>query len=209
MIVFTAGSFGVQVGKRLAQLQGATVLPLHHDRQAMREQIREADFVAVASWRPHVRACELIDDLCFEARIPWSLVEINGQRLICGPLVRPGEGACYHCHRRRWLSHHKAPEREQVLQQAYDHDDTLGPIGFIGPMVEMAAQALAGDASASRAEAGRLRLVDVLNGAVLESAVIGVHECPRCRPRAAARTGDRFVRALVPEFERLVGEVTR
>ncbi|MEP7185013.1 MAG: TOMM precursor leader peptide-binding protein [Rhodanobacter sp.] len=209
MIIFTAGSFGAQVGERLAQLRGAKVLPLRNDRELLREQVREASFVAVAAWRPHVLACELIDDLCFETRVPWSLAEINGQRLSCGPLVRPGEGACYHCYRRRWLSHNKAPEREQVLQQAYDHDDTLGPAGFIGPMVEIAAQSLAGDASASSAEAGRLRLVDVLNGAVLESAVIGVHECPRCRPRASTRPGDRFVRTLVPEFERLVSGVVR
>lgn len=209
MIVFTAGSFGAQVGKRLAQLRGARVLPLGNDLQTLRAEISNASFVAVATWRPHVRICQLIDDLCFEARVPWSLAEIHAQRLACGPLVRPGDGACYHCYRRRWLSHNKAPERELVLQQAYEGDDTLGPVGFIGPMVEIAARALASDASAGANEAGRLRLIDVLNGAVLESSVIGVHECPRCRPRTSTLTGERFVRSLVPEFERIVGGVGR
>jgi hypothetical protein len=46
-----------------------------------------------------------------------------------------------------------------------------------------------------------MRLVDLLNGAVLESAVLGVHECRRCRPRGDAPVGERFVRALVPQLE--------
>lgn len=179
-------------------------MPLVHEREVVRAVVRRASFVAVAAWRPYVAAFELIDELCFEVRRPWSLAEIHAQRLTCGPLVRPGDGACYHCYRRRWLSHHKAPERELVLEKAYAHEPTLGPPGFIGPLVEIAAQALAADASAGAAAAGRLRFVDVLSGAVLESGVIGVHACPRCRPTGAAAPGTRFVHELVPRFEALI-----
>lgn len=205
MIVMTAGRFGAQVGERLAQLCGAEVVELSHDREQLRSLVQRASFIAVATWRPYVHSCSLIDELCFEARVPWSLAEVHSQRLTCGPLVRPGDGACYHCYRQRWLSHHKSPEREQVLEGAYRRDPELGPPGFIGPMVEIAAQALADDAAAGVPEAGRLRLVDVLSGAVLESGVIGIHECPRCRPHSYSRPGERFVNHLVPEIERMLG----
>jgi bacteriocin biosynthesis cyclodehydratase domain-containing protein len=201
MIVLTAGAFGAKVGERLARLQSAEVVPLPHDPAQLREIVFRANFVAVASWRPYVATFELIDDLCFEARTPWSLAEVHAQRLSCGPLVRPGDGACYHCYRQRTLSHHKSPEWELALRAAYENDPDLGPRGFLGPMVEIAAQALAADAAASAADAGRMRLVDLLNGAVLESAVLGVHECRRCRPRGDAPAGERFVRALVPHLE--------
>ena len=201
MIVLTAGAFGARVGARLAELQQAEVLPLPHDEPRLREIVFRANFVAVASWRPYVATFELIDDLCFEARTPWSLAEVHAQRLSCGPLVRPGDGACFHCYRQRTLSHHKAPEWELALRAAYERDPDLGPQGFVGPMVEIAAQALASDAAASASEAGRLRLVDLLNGAVLESSVLGVHECRRCRPRGDAPAGERFVRTMVAHLE--------
>ncbi|MDP5210779.1 TOMM precursor leader peptide-binding protein [Microbulbifer sp. 2205BS26-8] len=205
MIVLTAGQFGIRVGQRLAQLCDAEAVPLPQEREHLELLIQRADFVAVATWRPYVQSCTLIDDLCFRFGVRWSLAEIHAQRLTCGPLVNPGNGACYQCYRKRWLTHHKSPEREQVLNEAYERDSALGPTGSIGPLVEVAAQALADDAVAADGEAGRLRLVDVLSGAVLKSGVMGIHECPRCRPAKPARTGERFVQHMVPEIERMLG----
>lgn len=204
MIVLTAGAFGTRVGERIAALRDARVHPLPHERAALEPLVADADFVAVAAWRPYVPTFLLIDELCFAAGVRWSLAEIHAERVGCGPLVWPGKGPCYQCYRRRWLSHHKAPDRELVLQRAYDTRPALGPAGFTAPMVEIAAQALVADSEADVSRAGHFRHVDLLTAAVLESRVIGIHECPRCRPMAEAPPGARFVRELVPEFERSI-----
>lgn len=204
-ILLTAGAFGAAVGARVQALAPASapvhVAPLPHDRDTLNAFVRDAASIAVAAWRPYVKTFELIDDLCFAARVPWTLVEIHGQRLSCGPLVRPGTGPCYHCYHKRWASHHPAPEREMVIERAYERDPQMGPPGFIGPLVEIAAAALAEDMLAPAEQGGRLRLVDVLTGAVLETAVLGVHACPRCGLPNEGPTGTRFVRHLVSALE--------
>jgi len=201
--VLTAGSFGASVGARMQQRGAVRVSQLTHDRETLEASIAGAGFVAVASWRPYVTTFRLIDEICHERRVPWSLAELHAQRLTCGPLVHPDERACYHCYRMRWASHHPAPQRELVLERAYARDPDLGPAGFIHPLTEIAAAALLEDAQSAPTAAGRLRLVDVLTGAVLESAVIAVHGCPRCYPAASPR-GQRFVHELVPALREVL-----
>ncbi len=208
ILVFTAGAFGAAVGARMLAAAPAAptplrVAPLPHDLDTLRAQTGEANAsaIGVAAWRPHVKACELIDDLCFAAGMPWSQVEVHGQRLTCGPVVQPGHGPCFHCYRKRWASHHPAPEREMVIAHAYERDASLGPPGFVGPLVEIAAAALWEDLLAPVTQAGRLRVVDVLTGGVLETAVLGVHACPRCGLPAAGPVGARFVNHLVPAID--------
>ncbi len=204
MIVLTAGPFGRAVGERIAARRSAELLPLPDSRHALRSIAERTDFIGVASWRPYVETFRRLDTVCFETGTRWSLVEIHDTRLSCGPLVWPGAGACHHCYRQRWSSHHPAPERELVLAQAYERDPDLGIAGFIAPLVDIAASALLEDADAAANAAGRLRVVDVLTGAVLETEVIGIHRCPRCRPHPPGPSGERFVRDLVPAVEALL-----
>jgi bacteriocin biosynthesis cyclodehydratase domain-containing protein len=202
LLVLTAGEFGHAVGQRLAALQPG-------------RPVRTAPLpgsAAVATWRPHVQACRWIDDACHAANdgagLPWTLAELHGTRLTCGPVVVPGHGPCYHCYQRRWASHHPAPEREMVLERAYARDPELGPPGFITPLVAIAAAAiaedLAEDLAAPERTAGRLRLVDVISGAVQETAVLGIHACPRCGLKHAGPPGSRFINHLAPTVEELL-----
>ena len=79
----------------------------------------------------------------------------------------------------------------------------LGPAGYTPGMVAIAAASLLEDA-ASRETAGRFRQIDVLTGAVLETRLIALHDCPRCRAQPEGHDPtQRFVVALLPELERL------
>jgi bacteriocin biosynthesis cyclodehydratase domain-containing protein len=203
MIVLTVGTFGSSVGERLRQRCDAEVVALTHERASLQSAVARASFVAVAAWRPYVATFRLLDELCHDAGVPWSLAELHNDRLTCGPLMYPGAGACYHCYRMRWSSHHPAPQREMVLERAYARNPQLGPPGFIRPLVEAAAAALLEDSRSDSSQAGRLRVLDVLTGAVLESAVIPVHGCPRCYPNRPAG-GERFVHKLVPALREVL-----
>ena len=205
LLILSAGSFGRAVGEFIsARAPSARLAAMPADVTAIDGLIDGAAFVAVAAWRPYHAAFEHIDDLCFDRRLGWSLAELHGQRLTLGPCVVPGAGACYHCYRQRWNVHHPAPDRELVLEEAYARNPDMGPAGFIAPLVAIAGAALLQDAAGGAAAAGRLRLVDVLTGSMLATEVIGVHGCPRCRPRPAGPAGARFVDRLVPAIEEVM-----
>jgi bacteriocin biosynthesis cyclodehydratase domain-containing protein len=204
MLVLTAGRFGEAVGRAIVRRRpDARVTPLLDARDRLGDAIGDASYVAVALWRPYVGDCERLDALCAERGIRWSSAHVDGEVISCGPLVVPGAGPCYTCYRRRLLSHHKAADREMALRRVLENDPRIGSEGFVPAMVQIAAGALLEDADAPSAEAGRLRMVDVLNGTVLETEVIGVHGCPRCAP-PGPEPGARFVEALIPELTRLL-----
>jgi bacteriocin biosynthesis cyclodehydratase domain-containing protein len=205
MIVLTAGTFGQAVAQRIQAERPIATMALPSDEADLAPIVERHDFIALALWRPYVSTCRTLDDLCFRAGCRWSMAEVSDTRLSCGPLMWPGQGPCYHCYHKRWSSHHPAPDRELALSHAYANDPTLGPAGFIPPMVEIAAAALMQDAEAPPAAAGRLRVVDILTAAVLETEVIGVHRCPRCRPARDDVPGQRFTDRLAPALEALLG----
>lgn len=210
ILILTAGEFGRATGARLQQILEPYPCPvrlaaLPADEATARTWVDGASALAIAAWRPYPEVGNWIDDASHAARIPWSRAVLHGTRLTCGPLVVPGEGPCFHCYQRRWASHHPAPERELVIEHAYARDSGLGPAGFITPMVEIAAAALAEDLRASARSAGRVRLVDVISGAVQETAVLGIHACPRCGLPHDGPAGARFVEDLAPVIEELLG----
>jgi hypothetical protein len=122
MLILTSGKFGAAVGARLVATHGVTTAELWTARADLDSLVRNTDFIGVAIWRPEIEACREIDTLCHYRGIRWSLAELHGSVLSCGPLVIPGHGACYHCYRQRELSHHKSLERERVLLAAYEND---------------------------------------------------------------------------------------
>jgi bacteriocin biosynthesis cyclodehydratase domain-containing protein len=159
------------------------------------DSILGAGFVAVAAWRRCPDACSLIDEACARAGIPWSSVLLDGSELVSGPVVVPGRGPCWSCYRRRLSAHTPAIERARHLDQAYAADPSLGPGGFLPAMVEAAAAGLLRDRLDGETAAGRVRIVDVLSGEVLETRVVRVHGCVRC---GRSRGGARYVEALAP-----------
>lgn len=210
ILILTAGEFGRAAGARARQRLDSPARPvrlaaLPTTEAEARELVARASALAIAAWRPYPDVGRWIDDAAHAARVPWSRVVLHGTRLTCGPVVVPGQGPCFHCYQRRWASHHPAPERELVIEHAYARDPALGVTGFVAPMVEIAASALAEDLRAPEASAGRVRLVDVISGAVQETAVLGIHACPRCGLPHAGPAGTRFVEHLVPVIKELLG----
>jgi bacteriocin biosynthesis cyclodehydratase domain-containing protein len=211
IVVLHEGRFGAAVAQALGTLREVRPHPLVAARERLRALIAGADFVAVALWRRYEEECELLDAIAAETGVRWSLAVPIESALSCGPLVVPGHGACWRCYRRRALTHHRAPERELALAEGYRRDPALGPAGFTPPMVWTAAGALLADASAPPSAAGRLRRVNLLTGMVIDTVVIGVHGCDRCRapssgadPGRGGQPGERFLEHLVPALEELV-----
>ena len=209
IFVLTSGPFGQAVGQQVclrlqADGRAAEALALPLEQPSMAAVAARAAAIAVAVWRPYPQALRWLDDACFGQGVPWTLAELHGTRLTCGPVVVPGQGPCHHCYQRRWASHHPAPDRELVIERAYRHDPTLGPKGFVQPMVAIAASALVEDLHQPALRAGQVRLVDVLTGAVQETAVLGIHACPRCGVRHDGPPGSRFINQLAPAIEELL-----
>lgn len=209
VLVLTAGEFGHAAGERLATMLRDCGREVRRQElgaalATLKTQVSEASALAVMAWRPYVDAFRRIDDACHEAGTPWTLAEWHSTRLTCGPAVVPGHGPCYHCYQRRWASHHPAPERELVIERAYARDPALGLPGYIGPLVEVAAAAAHEMLQDPPRHAGRLRLLDVLSGAVQETAVLNIHACPRCGLRHAGPPGARFIERLQPAVEELL-----
>lgn len=204
MIVLTAGRFGEAVGKRMKSA-GAAVYSLTEPQHDFGELIANAAFVGVALWRPYVDLCDWIDELCFRSGVRWSPAVMDSQLLTCGPWIMPGHGPCYKCYRKRYLTHLRGlAEREKVLRDAYRRDHSLGPSGYIEPLVTTASGALHAAAGASVASAGEVRSVDGVHGTVQETSVIAVHNCDRCRNAEGRDVSRRFVERMVPAVEEIL-----
>lgn len=204
MLILAGGEFGAAVARRIAGRREATMCDLTAPFDQIAQLVEQHAFVAVATWRPYVQVCRALDDVCHRLRRRWSVVEISGSALTCGPAIVPGSGAgCYHCFNARTDAHRRDGDRLRALRTAYANDPALGPAGFTPALVAIAAASLLED-EASRETAGRFRQVDVVSGAVLESRVIALHDCPRCRPQPQDHDPtQRFVVSLLPELERL------
>lgn len=189
------------VAERVAETMDAAVMPLTGVDNLL-ESIRGARFVAVALWRLYDAECDLLDQACFEAGVPWTCTYLSGKYLYCGPVMAPGHGPCYKCFRKRFLTHLPEPERELSLMQAYNRDHALGVPGFLPGLVGMAAAFILSSAKDPAAAAGRLVQVDALSGALVDTRVVPVHGCPRCE-RSTDIGPQRFIQRLVPEMRRL------
>lgn len=199
LLLLTAGAFGDAVSQRLATRLAVTAIDLRDAVPRLDEWVPAHDAVGVATFRPYVDLCREVDTACHRHGIPWTVAEIGGTTLSCGPHIVPGSGAgCYHCFTARIDAHRRDGEWTRVIRQAYADDYALGPFGHTPGMVALAAAAIEGDLTGGRA-AGTFRSVDVIAGNVLESQVIALHGCPRCRPRVADTDPTRrFVSALIP-----------
>ena len=204
MIVLTEGPFGDAVGAALARRAPAAITlgRLTAACDDMLARVATASFVAVATWRPYDVECDRLDEACWRARVPWSAAFLWENRLYCGPAIVPPHGPCYACFRRRALTHQRAPERELAVLRAYRQNRSMGPSGFVTPLVWLAASALQEDACSPTV--GRLRYLNVITGEMSDTRVVRVHACPRCGGDLGDRPGERFVGRLVPAVQELL-----
>ncbi len=204
ILVLTEGRFGEAVGQAVEQMTAVRRIPLRAALPDLRRHLETVEFAAVASWRCCDRELDEIDQACFAAGVAWCGIYPSEDRLVCGPLVIPGSGPCFSCFRRRYLSHHRSPERHLCIQRAYERDPTLGVAGFMAPMAWIAASALIAAASMGPDHAGRLIEFNLFDAGLLDTRVIAVHNCGRCGPRVRRKDGERFVDRLVPAVEGLL-----
>lgn len=208
-VIFTAGRFGADVAERMTrQLPAGSVVvaDLTAPVDGFEQVIEGHDYLAVATWRPYVEACRALNDLCHRHGRSWSLAELSGTTLTCGPATAPGSGkGCYHCYVARTDAQKRDGDRSRVVRQAYARNPALGVPGFTPAMAAIAASALVEYAAAPLASAGRFRCVDVLTGTVLESSLVPLHDCLRCRslPPDYDPT-NRYLDHMLPELEKLL-----
>jgi bacteriocin biosynthesis cyclodehydratase domain-containing protein len=194
-VVLTQGSFGDAVADSIAAEMEIRRGPLRAPLSVTEELIAGARFVAVALWRREPAACEEIDALCARLGVPWSIAQLEGSELWNGPVVIPGSGPCYGCVRKRWQTHSVSIDRENALDAYYDANPESGPRGFLPGVVASAAAGLCMDWEDGVAAAGRVRILHLLDGNLLETRGLAVHGCLRCGSGEAARP-DRYVSDL-------------
>ena len=209
MLIMTGGAFGQDVAARITRHHPATVIAADDAPAPTLAMLDGHEMLLFASWRPYLQLARQMDNLCHQKGVPWMPCEVSGTTLTCGPLIVPGSGTgCYHCLQARTDAHQRTGDRTLVLRQAYAADPRLGPAGHTGPMAQIAAAALLeaiAQIAAGRPADGAFRKVDLLTGTVLETELIPLHDCPRCRqlPQGKAATG-RFVETMVPALERIL-----
>jgi bacteriocin biosynthesis cyclodehydratase domain-containing protein len=199
LVVLHQGRFGDAVAARVAG-EGDRSYELLPSLAVLEDVVSGAHFVALAVWRRYPAATDALDSICARRRIPWSSVTLEGRSLLAGPIVVPGRGPCHACYRKRWLTHLSHPERELVLNAAYDTDPTVGCDGFPAAAVSVAAAALQLDRVEATLSPGRLRRLDLLNCSFEETRVVRIHGCERCgRPVASGRRYVDHLRAALAE----------
>jgi bacteriocin biosynthesis cyclodehydratase domain-containing protein len=204
-LILTLGAFGEAVAVKAAT-PGDRIHPFPLDDISQLDTLLDGvDFAAIAAWRPYADAFLAMDAACHRSGTPWTTAVLTGTRLTLGPLVHPGKPGCHACFVKRVATHNRAPSRDLVLTTFYRRHPAAGPQGFTAPMVTLAAHGLCENAAEDASAAGRLRIVDVLTGAVTMTEVLAVHGCPKCFPdRKQAQPGARFVRDLVPALQEIM-----
>lgn len=146
---------------------------------------QESKAVIVAMWRPCPAACEEADALAFQRQQPWLPVVMDHPHVRVGPLVVPGQGACFACFSARYDQHDGQRAISAALHAGYDRDPGLGPRGYLDHHARLAA-ALAemtlGDLSADwrTAAAAEVRTFNVYRSVIRRHPVTARSGCPRC-----------------------------
>ncbi|WP_045739086.1 hypothetical protein [Xanthomonas sp. MUS 060] len=206
-VVLYAGDFGRAVANRLCEWQPCLrQISLYADADELHAAIYSAGHVAAAMWRPCIAQCQRVDTLVHAAQVSWSFVEVSGVTLACSHVIVPGSGrGCYHCYRARTDAHRRESDRQRVLRQAYALDPRLGPAGYTPAMVAIAVASLRVGLEASADVRLPFRQVDVLSGNVLESEIVALHDCPRCRPEIRDEDPTRrYLSTLAEELKELL-----
>jgi hypothetical protein len=106
-----------------------------------------------------------------------------------GPLVIAPTGPCFGCYARRRAQHDLQRWASAVLQEAYDHDQGCGPLGYLPHHARIAAALAHGALGAVIAaeprleatqKAGEVTTIRLLGGDLRVSHVIGCHDCDKC-----------------------------
>lgn len=187
--IIAQGSFGPAVASRIEQLSAAhhTVTTTRATPSALMAACwPAADLRVLITGRESRKLVEYVDRCAHEERTDFLSISRDHPRLFLGPLVLPGRTACATCACGRADQHDAARAASQPLRDAYDRDLDLEPGGFLPSHVGMAAAYaleiaeelhVTGDSE----RAGTISQVNLHDGSMRRSTVVGIHGCPRCR----------------------------
>jgi bacteriocin biosynthesis cyclodehydratase domain-containing protein len=187
--LLSLGDFGDQVAAFLCGTARWRVAMADSVADAFEKDSRA--FIATM-WRPCPAACEEADVLAFHRQRPWLPVVMDHPHVRVGPVVVPGQGACFGCFTARYDQHDSRPDITAALRAGFDREPAFGPRGYLdhharlaAALAQMALSDLSDDWLA--AAAGQMLTFNVYRNAIRRHPVIARSGCPRCcRPADAA-----------------------
>ena len=177
LIYVSRGSFAAQVADELG-------LPERRRLDASGEtytaDIPSCGCIVVATPGRDSGLRDRLDSLSFLLGIPSFGIELHPTGVTVGPLVRPGETACYACYERRSEQHRPGQglrlEGSGSLAEGFMRHHVLIAAGF-------AEQALREAVTPRPGIGGTVRTFDLVTGSVTASATVAVDQCQRCGVR--------------------------
>lgn len=190
--VFSLGKFGAAAARRFLALNSDAIeTPIVDHTLPMPETWPSARLHVLFSWRPAPAICELMEELSYKWRLPFIPVVIDSARLQIGPVIVPGETACWTCWIHRSRQHSPWPDSHASLLQHYATHASEGPAGYLELFAEMAASrvhSIIESLESSASDPGSIWQIDMLTRKILTGRVVGIHDCPRCGNRLAPDT---------------------
>lgn len=179
--VLSLGQFGNRVAAYLKKLRSDCV-EIHNDFGCAQDSLRIRIYV-LASWRAASRECTRLNNASYRNGIPFIPLIVNGRSMSVGPIVVPGQGACWECWIQRVKQHDPYAAMHSAIEDRYASDDDSGPAGFLEPVAYLGAVFISqavdrldgGDRSG-----GCVLRVDMLSREVSHSRVVQVHGCQFC-----------------------------
>jgi bacteriocin biosynthesis cyclodehydratase domain-containing protein len=182
--IVAVGPFGEEVARRLARITSPVQIQCVHASGDLDEDRLSGGPVIVAAWRPVPSLCMRIEALASAHRFAWLPVVCMHPQLYVGPLVIPGQQACYSCFSVRMLQHTDAPAELELLYWAYDENPDLGPRGYLpasaGLAAALALDALDRLARAPSTAAGRVLRLNLVTTEAHVATIVGCDDCPQC-----------------------------
>ncbi len=168
---------------------------VHHGREipsdvrTARRLLSESDLVILCLEKPDHSMCRWVNQACVERGIPWVAAYLSAVEAVIGPMVVPGETACYECyHLRRQSNQDRLEERQTVEQYLEQHRAERSPFGQLSPLPSIAGglvslealRQLAGFAQPSTYDA--FLRVDLITLEAELHPILKLPRCPICGP---------------------------
>lgn len=179
-VVLYDGEFGRQV---LAACNTSAATTFETPGPVYPGQIPYASLI-IAIWPGHRRVDrERIDMVGFQRGIPTLGLELLPTSVVCGPVVRPGDTACYECYERRLSQHQKNVvtmlENTVGLAEGFGPAEVAVGTGMLGRALELLEhpepQQLGADVFS----------FDLALGSTSRAVTVAVDRCSRCSNRFA------------------------
>jgi bacteriocin biosynthesis cyclodehydratase domain-containing protein len=190
--VLSVGAFGSATARRLRMLSDDIVeMPVVNHTLPLPDTWPPARAHVLVSWRPAPTICEFVEELSYKWVRPFVPVIVDSAFLQIGPVVVPGEGACWTCWVQRSRQHSPWPGPHSALLQHYASHAPEGPGGYLEIFAAMAAARvhdILRKLEKGGAAAGEVWQLNMLTRKILTGRVVGIHDCPRCGRHAPGET---------------------